>query len=186
MFKFSKRSGEIGKLNTRIELHGTEKKPAVDIPLKFQATKRDLDMLCPIQNDEKYSDMIYHDGQLLTPYLSPLTIHRKPSDVEFKIYDEPTKPKSVLAFGGAHVKDIEVVLLAKQKFEITLKVQFEIEPDKHAARLMSVMGQTREFEMISRQDDLYESDEPEGDAQEGAQGELPTGAEPDDDDEDEE
>lgn len=158
-FKIARRNGKFGKGNFRNENHGKEKVPAADLPIVFDGSKRDLDMLAPLIGEDKISDIYYDEkGNLLVPYLSPMKIHRKPDNVTFRCWDQPTSKKNFLEFEGCTIKNIEVTLKPKRNFIIGLMVQLHDDPEKHSARLRRVMDQEREFELEAQQEDFFDVD----------------------------
>jgi hypothetical protein len=171
-FKFPRREFLIGKLNLRAELHGDEHVPAVDIPVECDGTKRDLDMLVRAQ-EGKFSDMIYgENGVLLVPDISPLRLSRKPENLQVIIHDQLTARGKSLTFESCKAKDIEVILGPKHKLKITFKLQLNIDPDRDSARLVRIMGEKREMEIVATQDDLFDTDEKDEDDDAPEQGEL--------------
>lgn len=158
-FKIHRRKGKFGKGNFRNENHGKEKVPAADLPITFDGGKRELDMLAPLIGDLKFSDVIYDEkGNLLMPYLSPMSIHRKPDNVTFRCWDNPTNAKNVLEFDGCTVKSIVATLKNKRNLIITLTVQLHDDPDKHTARLRKIMDKEYEFELEAQQEDFFDTD----------------------------
>lgn len=179
-FKITARAADIGKLNIRPEHHGDKIEPAMDIPVKVRGTKRDLDMLIPVQ-DGKFSEMAYTlDGACLVPHISPLHVNRKPDNLKVTIWDSPTKKTQKLEFSEAKVKNIVVELGAKHKLEIMFTLQVNIDTERDAARLVRCMGESREIEITATQDDLFDyDDQDEGQDAEGEQADI-------DDDQDDE
>lgn len=177
-FKVSRRLGHFLHLNVRNERHGDEKVPAADIKIEFPGTKRDLDMLLPLQ-DGKMSDVLYDDkGNLMTPYLSPLKVFRKPENVTMRIWDR-TSEKDFLEFEGTTIKGIEMDLNDKRNLLVRLTIQVHDDPEKHTARLRRLMDAERDFSLEAQQEDFFDQD-PDEEETESAQGEMPVDEEQDD------
>lgn len=165
-FKVLRRNGRFGKINIRNERHGDEKVPAADLKVEFDGGKRELDMLCPLQDGTKLSDVFYDDkGNLLTPWLSPMRVHRKPDTVQFMCWDRPTSEKDPLKFDNVTIKGIDVELKEKRNIIVTAMIQLHDDPDKHTARLRRLMDNEREFSLEASQEDFFEEDNDDEDDQ---------------------
>ncbi len=167
-FSIKRRLGKFGRANFRGEFHGDDSVPAADVTISFTAGKRDLDMLWPMSNKQKISDILYDEkGNLLCPFISPLKIHRKPESVVFTCWDSPTKERDHLKFELCKVKNIEIELNDKRNIVVSLMVQLHDDPEKHSARLRRLMNTEREFELDAAQEDFFDNDpEKDDDGQE--------------------
>lgn len=182
-FQISLREVHVGKINARLENHGEEKMPATDIPIKFRGTKRDLDMLVPLQ-DGKFSDLIYsEDGHCLIPHLSPLEVHRKPEGLDITIFDQATKRSAPMRFVEAKAKSIKIELGKKFELEISMTLQVQVDPEAQASRLYRLMDAKRELKIESSQEDWIDVEDEDGEIEED-QGELDIDADDDFDNED--
>lgn len=181
-FKLSRRAGSFGRANFRPEYHGEENVPAADITVRFSANKRDLDMLWPMADKTKISDVIYDEkGNLLCPFISPLKIHRKPESVTFTCWDSPTKERDHLKFDLCRVKNIEIELKDKRNVFVKLMVQLHDDPEKHSARLRRLMDTERDFSLEATQEDFFDQTPEDEDEESDGQGSLDVTEEQDDD-----
>lgn len=168
-FQIALREAHVGKINARLEKHGDENMPATDIPVTFRGTKRDLDMLVPLQ-EGKFSDLIYSkDGHCLIPHLSPLTVHRKPEGLDIQIFDQATKKSTPLRFTEAKAKSITIELGKKHELIICMTLQVQVDPEAQAARLYRLMDSKRDLKIESSQQDWIDTEEGDGEEEEGAQ-----------------
>lgn len=184
-FKVSKRKGTFGKLNTRNENHGTEKVPAADISITYTGTKRDLDLLIPLQDKRKISDVFYDEhGHLQVPFMNPIKLQRTPENVTAVFWDQATNSKKPLEFESCRIKNIQVTLNDKRNVEVTLLVQLHDDPERDTARLRRLADQDREFSLESMQEEIFD-EEPE-DEEDGGQEELDVDSEEEEEEEEEE
>lgn len=182
-FKVHRRAGQFGKINIRNENHGDEKVPAADLSVTFTGGKRELDMLCPMPDGSKFSEMIYDEsGNLLMPFLSPMKVHRKPDTIKFCCWDRPTSEKDFLQFGDVSVKSISVQLKDKRNIIVSCMVQLHDDPEKHTARLRRLMDAEREFSLEALQEDLFNEEQDEDEEKDQSEMDIDTEQEPDEDD----
>lgn len=158
-FKLSKRIGTIVNVNLRAEKNGPEEtKPAADIKITCRGTKRDIDMLFPLEEGYgKFSDTMFNkQGYYLAPYSAKQTLSRTPENANFVVYDQATKPKAKLNFLKCDVKSISVVFAGgKHQCEITFTVQIHPDLDKDLPRLAAIQTLDREFEIEAADDDMF-------------------------------
>jgi len=154
----------VGKLNTRNELHGKDKVPAVDIPISFRGTKRDIDRFIPVQ-DGKFSDIAYEGGAFLFPYLSPLKVHRKPEGLDIRMYGIDLK-KPYLSFSGGKLKNIEITFNNRHEIQVTGTLQVEIDAERDAARLIKMMDTDCDIEFEATQEEMFGAAEDEEEEEE--------------------
>lgn len=188
-FKLPRREAEFTNVNLRNEKHGKDIVPACDIKFTCKGTRRDLDMLFPLNPGEKYSQTVYDkDKNLLIPFASPMNNQRKPENVSFIVWDKHTRSDSKLEFDGCTVKlgNNCVVLEDKGNIFITGTIQVHDDPEKHSARIRALMGNKFDFELISAQDDFWNSDPEDDEDAEKAQGDMIGGKEPEEPEESEE
>lgn len=160
--KFSRRHALFQRWNNRPEFHGTEAVQAVDLPISFTGSKRDIDMLFPLQSGRKFSELMYSDGAFEMPYLSPILLHRKLEGLIVDIWDETGRGKP-LHFVGVNAKDITVEFNAKFSILVTMKLQLRPDIDKELQRLarLQLLQQTREIYIEGQQGDIFGQEDPE-------------------------
>lgn len=157
-FKLTAREGEFLHANFRGEKHGQERVPATDLKIRCRGTKRDFDMLFPLQEGKLTAIVWDAKGNLQVNYMSPLKNHRTPEDVEFIVWDQNTKKKDPLQFEGCKVKFGEIVLHDKWNFDLTLTVQLHDDPERDTPRLRRLPDTKCEFQLEAMQEDFFDED----------------------------
>lgn len=164
-FKVSRRECNFLPYKNRVPEHGANGKTVIDLPIRYKGTKRDADSLLLTVSGEKASDLLWHDGVVEMPYLSPLSIGRTLEGLLVMIWDEATKSKTPLRFANVTAKDIVAELNAKHIIEVTMKLVIEPDPEKELPRLarLQTLDSARDIEIEGQQGDIFgeEAEEPE-------------------------
>lgn len=176
-FFLSRRPMQVGKINPRSEFHGADRVPATDIPVHWKGTKRDIDMLMrcclPDDDSEKFSDVLYKNKRFMFPDIATgLPINRKPEHLIITIWDQPTKKTAFLKFQDCTVKSIVIDFADSHRIQGKMLLQIgEVDPDRDAARLYSMMDSEVDIEVEGTQEDFGFGDG-EDDKKDKKQGDL--------------
>jgi hypothetical protein len=160
-FDFTKRSAHIGKISLREEHHGEDKKLAVDVPLRFEISMQEFDMVAPCRG-VKLSKILFDDGgRPVTHLLFPLSVNRKPDRITLTIYTHQIEEeKSKLVFNDVTIKGILIDIKERGAMMLECKAQFR-PTAKDRERLIDCMGEARHFECFASQSDLFQKEEDE-------------------------
>lgn len=147
MFNLTKRDAEIGVFNNRVEMHGDEEVPAIDLPVTVGLNLDEMRALVPSSEDATIVDVIFNEnGEVVIPVVNPMTIHRKPEDLQVTLYDSPTTPKNTLVFNEVKVKSMKLEFRSGFVGQLSMKLQLVCKP-KDLPRIVACQKHTRSIEV---------------------------------------
>lgn len=155
-FDFAKRIAEFGVFNNRRENHGEEKVKAIDLPMRFQVTPKELDMLVPCQG-VRFSEFIYGANlkkpKLQTYLLSPMGVVRKPEHVTMIIHDNDVDKRRSMKFEDVTIKGLQLEF--EEDGVIFCSCKAQIHPGDLFTRVSdNVEAQSRQFSCEASQLEL--------------------------------
>lgn len=165
-FSFTRRTARINPFNNRVENHGDEHVPAMDLPISFEITDDEIDkiVLPPPESESETTsfpsilDFMYDaNDKLVQPYLAKkLLVHRTPDNLDFTLFYDQSDDRKKLQLKNVKAKDVSLSFRSGTvKAKIAMSLQMTLKPEQYQDILMC-QKEDRDIIVTQTQEDLFE------------------------------